>query len=251
MSISVEVLGSEAAWPSASRACTGFLIEADGGRLLIDCGTGIFERLRAAIPPEEVGDIVVSHPHFDHIADLIPFRYYLAFEARPEHPPKLHLPPGASEKLRKVVEPIDPTPGFFTDVFDASAYDPERELRIGSLSITFHKTRHPVDTFAMRLTSEGGETVVYSADTGWLDSLAAFAEGADLFICEATWADGEGNPDIHLSAPEAGRLASMAGAKKLALTHVAEPLAKAAADAARKEFEGPVEHAAAGSTLEL
>ncbi|MGH3090306.1 MAG: MBL fold metallo-hydrolase, partial [Rubrobacteraceae bacterium] len=66
-----------------------------------------------------------------------------------------------------------------------------------------------------------------------------------------TWADGEGNPDFHLSAPDAGRLAAMAGAKKLALTHVAKPRAKDAVNAARKEFAGPVEHAKAGSALEF
>lgn len=249
MPISIEVLGSEAAWPSASRACTGFLVEADGERVLIDCGTGIFARLRAVLPPEEVGDIIISHLHFDHFADLIPFRCYLAFEAAPKTPPSLHLPPGASEKLRKVVEPIDPTPDFFTSAFETSEYDPDGVLRVGSLSISFHKTRHPVETFAMKLSAEGGGTVVYSADTGWLDSVAAFAEGADLFICEATWADGDGNPDIHLSAPEAGRLARMAGVGKLALTHVAQPRAKAAVDAARREFGGSVEHAAEGSRL--
>lgn len=249
MSISIEVLGSGAAWPSASRACAGLLVESGETRLLVDCGTGVFERLRARMPPEDVGHIIVSHIHFDHIADLIPFRYFLAFEARPEHPPKLHLPPGASDKLRKIVEPVDPDPDFFTAAFATSEYEPDGELRIGDLSITFHETRHPVETFAMRLASEGGEAVVYSADTGWLPSLADFAEGADLFICEATWADGEGNPGIHLSAPEAGRLAHMAGAKKLALTHLPEPRAKASVDAAQKEFGGPIEHAAEGSTL--
>lgn len=91
--------------------------------------------------------------------------------------------------------------------------------------------------------------IVYSADTGWLESLSDFAKGADLFICEATWANGEGNPDIHLSAPEAGRLAKMAGVEKLALTHVAQPRVEEAITAAGEEFGGAVEHAAAGSTL--
>lgn len=250
MSISVEVLGSGPAWPSASRSCTGFLVGCGGKTILLDCGTGVFERLRAKVAPENLDAVVISHIHFDHVADLIPFRYFLAFEAHPEHPPKLHLPPGASEKLRRIVEPVDPDPNFFTGAFETSEYDPDVKLRIGDLSITFHRTRHPVETYAMRL-SPGGESFVYSADTGWDESLAAFAENTDLFICEATWADGEGNPDIHLSAAEAGRLAKMAGAKRLALTHVAEPMAEAATRAARREFGGSVEHAFEGSALEV
>lgn len=250
MSLRIKVLGSEPAWPSAMRACTGFLVETEGTIVLIDCGTGVFERLRATLPPEDVSAVVISHLHFDHFADLIPFRYYLSYEAESRSFPELHLPPNATETLRKVVEPVDPSPDFFTGVFETSEYDPEKELLIGDLSISFHKTRHPVETFAMRLSS-GGETVVFSADTGWLTSLADFAGGADLFICEATWANGEGNPDIHLSAPEAGRLAKMAGVRKLALTHVAETRAKDAVRAAQKEFGGSTEHALAGSTLKF
>jgi len=250
VTLQIEVLGSGPAWPSALRACSGFLVRTAESAVLVDCGTGVFERLRAALPPEELTGVVISHLHFDHWVDLVPFRYYLAYEARPGVPPWLCLPPGGVEKLRRAIEPIDPAPRFFEDVFETSEYAPQGELRVGDLRITFHETRHPIETYALRLVAED-KTVVYSADTGWEESLAGFARGADLFVCEATWAAGNGSADVHLSGAEAGRLAGLAGVERLLLTHVAEPDAEDAVRAASKEYGGPVEHAAAGLVFRL
>lgn len=239
------MLGSEPAWPSAGRACSGYLVRTREGLVLIDCGTGVFERLRGVVAPEALTAVVISHLHFDHWADLIPFRYYLSFEARPDIPPRLYLPPGASQTLQSVIEPIDPAPRFFGDAFRSSEYDPDDGLLVGGLRISFHRTVHPIDTYALRLES-GGKVIVYSADTGWDESLAAFARGADLFLCESTWAGGQSREQIHLTGREAGRLAALASARKLLLTHVDEAGAQDSVRAAAAEYAGPVEHAGAG-----
>ena len=53
--------------------------------------------------------------------------------------------------------------------------------------------------------------------------LAELAQDADLFVCEATLADGDedrdGTPRGHLSAREAESVSAAAGAKRLLLTH--------------------------------
>jgi len=66
----------------------------------------------------------------------------------------------------------------------------------------------------MRIESEG-KSIVYTADTGWYKELIDLARGADLLLCETSlynsyfgWVDG------HLTAGEAGRLASRAGVVK-------------------------------------
>jgi ribonuclease BN (tRNA processing enzyme) len=251
VTLALRVLGSEPAWPSAGRACTGFLLETPGGPVLVDCGTGIFERLRAVLPPERLRAVIISHLHFDHWADLIPFRYYLSFGARPERPPTLHLPPGAVEVLQRVIEPVDPDPRFFADAFETFEYDPEGTLEIGSLEISFRKTVHPVDTYALMVRTSGA-SLAYSADTGWDPSLADFVCGADLFLCEAGWgADGRAAGDMHLSGAEAGRLARMGGVERLLLTHVAEPEAPVTVRCARREYRGPVDYAAPGLTVRI
>jgi ribonuclease BN (tRNA processing enzyme) len=246
----IRILGSEPAWPSASRACSGFLVQSARSTILVDCGTGVFERLRAVIPPEELTGVVISHLHFDHWVDLVPFRYYLAFEAASPVRPSLHLPPGANEKLHDIIEPIDPATRFFADVFETSEYDPRGELRFGELLITFRQTRHPIETYAFKLTL-GTKTAVYSADTGWAEYIADFAQGADLFLCEATWGADDGNVEMHLSGAEAGRLAELAKVKRLLLIHLAETKAEDAVRAAQREYGGSVQYAEAGRTFTL
>jgi ribonuclease BN (tRNA processing enzyme) len=53
--------------------------------------------------------------------------------------------------------------------------------------------------------TSNGRTLAYSGDSGPTEELAALARGADLFLCEATLAEGvdDGLPRGHLSASEA------------------------------------------------
>lgn len=251
MTLELTTLGSSPAWPSPGKACTGYLLRTESTSLLIDCGTGVFARLRCLTPPEQLHAVIISHLHFDHWADLIPFRYYLRYEAPPTATaPQLHLAKGALDTMQRVVQPIDADPEFFPGTLPVTEYDPSMEHSIGNISIRFHRTLHPIETYAMRL-EVAGSVLVYSADTGWDPALADFARGADLFLCEAAWAGGEGTSQVHLSGGQAGRLAALAGTKRLVLTHVLESQAEDAVRAARATYSGVVEYAAEGKTFRL
>jgi ribonuclease BN (tRNA processing enzyme) len=64
---------------------------------------------------------------------------------------------------------------------------------------------------------ERGRVLAYSGDSAPTDELAALARGADLFVCEATLADGTTDGELrgHLTAEEA--LAAADG--RILLTH--------------------------------
>ena len=70
-----------------------------------------------------------------------------------------------------------------------------------------------------------GLSVVYGLDTAPCDSLTAAAQGADLLICDATYAgaDQEERDKAvlygHSTFPQCGQLAARAGVKRLWLTH--------------------------------
>ena len=67
----------------------------------------------------------------------------------------------------------------------------------------------------------GGRVLAYSADTAPCDALIRLAQDADLFLCEASYLDGEDNPpDLHLTGREAGEAATKAGVGRLVLTHL-------------------------------
>jgi ribonuclease BN (tRNA processing enzyme) len=81
---------------------------------------------------------------------------------------------------------------------------------------------YELEAYGFRV-SANGSVLAYSGDSGPNGGLAELARGADLFVCEATLADGdedrEGSPRGHLSAREAERISVAAGAKRLLLTH--------------------------------
>src|SRR5260370_36971005 len=66
------VLGGCGAWPAAGLACSGYLVEHDGFRLLIDPGYATLPRLLTVADATEVDAVLVSHGHPDHCADLNP-----------------------------------------------------------------------------------------------------------------------------------------------------------------------------------
>jgi ribonuclease Z len=94
-----------------------------------------------------------------------------------------------------------------------------------------------------------GQRAAFIMDTRLCDGAFALAAGADMLICEATFADAEAGlaRDYgHLTARQAGRIAAEARARLLVLTHFSQRYehhprgVQLLADQAAEEFGGPV-----------
>ena len=79
----ITVLGKSPAWQDAGGACSGYLVEEDDGCVLLECGNGVFSKLRATRDYLDVDAVVISHMHADHFLDLVPFAYALTYSQRP------------------------------------------------------------------------------------------------------------------------------------------------------------------------
>lgn len=67
------MLGSCGAWPEPWRACSGFVLELDGFRVVLDLGYGTLLRLLGHLDSpvaDGVDAVVVTHHHPDHAIDL-------------------------------------------------------------------------------------------------------------------------------------------------------------------------------------
>ena len=64
------VLGCSGSMPGPDSPASGYLLEADGYRLVLDLGHGAFGALQRYVDPADVDAIVISHLHADHCIDL-------------------------------------------------------------------------------------------------------------------------------------------------------------------------------------
>jgi ribonuclease BN (tRNA processing enzyme) len=260
------VLGKSPSWQDAGGACSGYLIEESGTAVLLDCGNGVFAKLRERIDYVDVDAVVISHLHADHFLDLVPYSYALTYAPRQQpvpvdrwpgtdNParPELHVPPGATRTFRRVVGAWG-NEDLIENAFEMREYDAASELRIGPVQIRFQPVPHYTETFAMCISSSNGSgRIVYGADCSPTEALTEFGAAADLILVEGTLPRPERTGIRgHLTPGEAGRHARAAGAKRLVIVHISDELdAEWARREAAESFGGPVEVAAEGATFEV
>jgi ribonuclease BN (tRNA processing enzyme) len=267
------VLGKSPAWQDTGGACSGYLVQSGETTVLLDCGNGVFGKLRERVDYAGVDAIFISHLHADHFFDLIPYAFALTFStsngeveqfvtplpdgqgtrALAGHSrPLLWGPPGAREKLRGLCE-LWGMPSLLEDAFEFAEYDPAEEIVVGSLTFSFRSVPHFIDTWAIEARDDRGRRITYGADCRPNDALVEFATGADLLIAESTIPEPEPNGDRgHLTPAEAGDHASRAGVGQLLLTHISDELDREwATEEASRRFDGPVEVAFEGFEYEV
>ena len=209
----VTVLGSCAAWPDPGRACSGYLVEHDGFRLVLDLGFATLPRLLRHCPGGTVDAVVITHRHSDHCVDLnglLRVRHH-GERALPRIP--LLCPPDVAE----LVDTLEPRPRL-AELFDVR--DLPGSHQVGPFRVDGMALPHYVPNAGIRLTA-ANETLAYTGDTGPDPALADLGANVDLYIMEATLqAEPEpGEPRYLLTAREAGRWARKAHARRLLLTH--------------------------------
>ena len=228
--------------PGGASSC--YLVQAENAAVLLDIGSGAVGKLQLAIEYPRIDAIVISHMHADHFFDLVPLRYALKYgQNLPGNALQLWLPPGgakALEALRRAVA-VDAPHDFFDSLFAIREYDPATPLEIRNLRLTFCRTRHYVEAYAVRAQCNGS-SLTYSADTAPCEELIEHARESSLFLCEAGLGLGtEAGERGHSSAYEAGEMAQRAGVRRLMLTHYPAGDAPAVlVAAAKRSFGGPV-----------
>jgi ribonuclease BN (tRNA processing enzyme) len=244
------VLGCAGSFPGPDSACSAYLVEADGYRLLLDFGSGSLSALQRYAGLTAVDAILLTHLHCDHILDAVSYvvvRRYAPGGPLPALP--VYAPPGAD---RRIADCYGQPDGAVDDVYTFHGLTPGT-LSIGPFRVTVDRVNHPVETYGVRLEHDG-RVLCYSSDTAPCEALLRLAHGADLFLCEASYLDGLDNPpDLHLTGREAGETATKAEVSRLLLTHLvaawgSEAATRASAGAA---FTGPVEVARPGARYQV
>lgn len=257
--MNLTVLGSGAAGGNAGSGCSSFLARSGPTNILIDCGSGAVGELKRWIDVRTLDAIVLSHMHLDHVLDLVTLRAAYRYAPEPfEERIPLWLPPGGRAILDSLAAPLDldhHSPLFFDQVFEVEEYNPIDSLLVGEIGIDFAHTQHPMPAWAMRIARAGEErSIGYTADSGPITNLGAFFRGVEILVCEATLLESTLPPMErgHLTAGEAGRLATTCQANRLVLTHFWEELGvDRLLAAAATAYTGPIELAWPGLELTI
>ena len=204
----LKILGNNGPYPAPGGACSGYLLTSDSGdtRILIDCGTGVLNRLMAECPLDDLDAVVLSHLHYDHMSDMLPMQYALQLNPR-QKPLPVYAP--------------DEHEGVYA-LLDCPYYDlwPAEDVTIGEMRVTFTPARHPVPTNAICVQCDG-QRFVFTGDSNQDALLELFCEGADLLLADCGFASADYKFTApHLSAELCGRLAKNTHAKQLLLTHL-------------------------------
>lgn len=213
----VTVIGCSGSFPGPDSPASCYLVEAEEFTLLLDLGSGAMGSLQRYHNMFDIDAIYLSHLHPDHCLDLCPYwiaRTYHPAGRRPRIP--VYGPNGSADHLAAAYTP-DPNVGM-RETFDFQPIaGPPRD--VGPFRVTTALMNHPVEAYGLRI-EHNGKVLAYSGDTGRSEELVELADGADLFLCEASFLEGTNPPDMHLTGREAGEHAVRAGVHTLVLTHL-------------------------------
>jgi ribonuclease BN (tRNA processing enzyme) len=261
----ITVLGKSPSWQDAAGACSGYLVQEGELKLLLDCGNGVFSKLRSVVDYRSVREVVISHLHADHFLDLVPFSYGLANAVRTAATgnggsgvaharPSLRVPSGGRAVLRRIVGSWG-SEDLIDAAFEITEYGSDDLFALGPLQVRFREVPHFVRSHAVELATggAGGQRFVFGADCAPNQALIEFAREADVLMLEATLPAPEQGPERgHMTPREAGEHGAAAHARRLVLTHYSDEMdpSWAAAEAA-DSYGGPVELAHEGAVYEL
>src|SRR3954454_22396294 len=162
------ILGKSPSWQDAGGAFSGYMIEEDGVCVVVDCGNGVFSKLRRFVDYTRVDAVVISHLHADHVLDLVPFASGLRYAPRQQpvpvggHPgtdaparPRLLAPPGAREALATLCTASRMRADHIEGAFAMTVYAPADTQTLGDLTVRFRPVPHFIPCNAVELANHG------------------------------------------------------------------------------------------------
>ena len=245
--------------------------------LLVDCGSGVTQRMaQAGISGRDIDAVLLTHMHSDHVIDLFQLVISSWHQGR-DRPMRVFGPQGTysyvdamvslwqSEMHRRIEH--ERRPSALALQTEVNEINPGEDVQFGAMRVRAVEVDHKPIRHAYGYVFETDEAkLVISGDTRPCDALIEAAQGADLLLHEVfvhhamkpeegvrTAETIEQVASYHTLSSDVGKVAAKANAKWLALTHFVPP--DCDTDALRKEvaadFSGPITMGADLMTLDV
>jgi ribonuclease Z len=249
------ILGTASQVPTRSRNQNGYLLRWDGEGLLFDPGEGTQRQMiHAGVSASQITRICLTHVHGDHCFGLPGVLSRLVLDGV-MHPIHLHYPASGDEVVRALVSlatpgldlrlhphgsagPVAPglevlplrhrieTYGYRLVEPDSRTFLPDRLAAAGISGPDVGRLLREGSLNGVRLEevsiARPGQSFAFVMDTAVCSGAQALARGVDLLVAESTFSDDDSalaEQYRHLTAGQAGALASDGGVGTLVLSH--------------------------------
>ena len=234
-------LGSSDAFNSVGRGHSSFWVDDADGAYLLDCGPSTPSSLQreiglGRIDLADLDVIYITHLHGDHIGGLPVLLLILCFQYQRQRPLVIAGPKTTRERVDLLCEVSYP------ELHRLLSYElvfEERELNsegaVGGRQLRSIEARHDPNAHptSIRITDSQGESVAFSGDTGWSESLCELSAGASFFVLECSYADAVFSG--HISLAEIEEVRERLTPTRLILTHFGEE-SRASASASQERL---------------
>ncbi|PSP76402.1 MBL fold metallo-hydrolase [Halobacteriales archaeon QS_1_68_20] len=232
----VTFLGTGSAMPTGERVQTGILLEGADRRLLVDCGSGVLHRLAQVADYEDVGHVLLTHHHLDHVSDLLALlkaRWLAGAESL-----SVAGPPGTESMIADLLSVHD----YLQDRVDLSVRDVETgSFSFAGFDVEAMETRHSMQCFAYRFE----DRFSFSGDSEAFPELASFADGCTALAHDCSFPD-EVDVSNHPTPTQLGEALSGVDVGTVYLTHLyphTDGNHEAMLDSIADHYDGDVEFA--------
>lgn len=228
------IIGSGTAVFRKKRHAPSLLLEAQDKLLLFDCGWGCgVNLLKAGVDIQKIDHIFVTHPHADHMGNLINILQstlvsgYFYPSTRRTKPLYLHGYQDFEKDLNDLLRIMAPEYKKVKLPFKLKVFEYKNtKQRVDNINIISSEVHHVPELFktvAYRVSIKN-KIFVYSGDLGYDERLIPIAKNADLAVMEMSlgpiFYKNWGVKPNHLTPFECGLLANKAKVKRLALIHI-------------------------------
>ena len=215
--MNIWILGSGTYVPSNRRGSSGYYVDIDGNKILLDCGNGTTWKLeKIGVSYTDIDHIFITHFHPDHTSDLVPFLFANKYPYNKTRSKKLHIWGGKG--IEQFLDLLNRTFNnwLITEHVVVSEIDDEG-IDFQDFSVESYRSLHTDNSLIYKFITSG-MSFIYTGDTDYFDGLEKISVGADIILVECSSVDHK-KLKGHLTPSEIIKLANHSGAKKIILTH--------------------------------